>query len=147
MRARALVDAVAFSPDGKTVLTGSWDKTARLWDAATGAPVGEPLAHDDWVSSVAFSPDGRTILTGCYDRTARLWDRETGRPDRQAPAAPALRRGGRVQPRRDEDRHRLPTTAPRGSGTPPPAEPIGTRPPPPAHGLRRWPSAPTAGPS
>ena len=38
MMHQASVQAVAFSPDGKTVLTGSWDKTARLWDAATGQP-------------------------------------------------------------------------------------------------------------
>ncbi len=71
---------MAFSPDGRTVLTASWDRTARLWDAATGRPIGQPMTHDDWVSSVAFSPDGRTILTGSYDRTARLWDAATGEP-------------------------------------------------------------------
>jgi len=37
------VDAVAFSPDGKSVLTGSWDNTARIWDAATGQPIGTPM--------------------------------------------------------------------------------------------------------
>ena len=36
---------MAFSPDGKTVLTGSQDKTARLWDAATGEPIGQPMEH------------------------------------------------------------------------------------------------------
>ena len=68
MNHRDLISSVAFGPDGRTVLTGSWDKTARLWDAATGAPISEPLTHQDWVSSVTYSPDGRTILTGCYDR-------------------------------------------------------------------------------
>jgi WD40 repeat protein len=64
---------VAFSPDGKTVLTGSVDKTARLWEAATGKPIGPLLQHQATVGAVAFSPDGKTVLTGCFDNTARLW--------------------------------------------------------------------------
>ena len=72
--------AVAFSPDGKTVLTGSDDKTARLWDAATGQPIGQPMVHQDWVNAVAFSPDGKAVLTGSSDKTARLWDAADGRP-------------------------------------------------------------------
>jgi WD40 repeat protein len=72
--------AVAFSPDGKTVLTGSADKEARLWDAATGRPLGTPMAHQGMVVAVAFSPDGKTVLTASSDNTARLWDAATGRP-------------------------------------------------------------------
>jgi roadblock/LC7 domain-containing protein len=71
---------VAFSPDGKAVLTGSADNTARLWEAATGRPLGQPLAHQGQVSAVAFSPDGKAVLTGSEDNTARLWDAATGRP-------------------------------------------------------------------
>jgi WD40 repeat protein/tRNA A-37 threonylcarbamoyl transferase component Bud32 len=74
------VAAVAFSPDGRTLLTGSFDKTARLWDAATSQARGLPLRHEDEVWAVAFSPDGRTVLTGSKDRTARLWDGATGQP-------------------------------------------------------------------
>jgi WD40 repeat protein len=72
--------AAAFSPDGKTILTGSWDNTARLWDATTGEPLGPVLRHDGPVMGVAFSPDGRTVLTGGWDKTARLWDAATGLP-------------------------------------------------------------------
>ena len=71
---------MAFSPDGKTVITGSGDKTARLWDAATGRPRGAPLTHPGSVKAVAFSPDGKTVVTGSRDNTARLWDAATGRP-------------------------------------------------------------------
>ena len=64
---------MAFSPDGRSALTGSADKTARLWDAATGLPRGPALRHDGAVLAVAFSPDGRSALTGSDDNTARLW--------------------------------------------------------------------------
>ncbi len=74
------VEAVAFSPDGKTVLTGSGDRTARLWDTATAKPFGAPLQHQGSVTGVAFSPDGKTVLTGSVDQTARLWDAATARP-------------------------------------------------------------------
>jgi WD40 repeat protein len=67
------VGRVAFRPDGKTVLTSA-DKTARLWDATTGRPLGPSLTHQSALEAVAFSPDGKTVLTGSGDKTARLWD-------------------------------------------------------------------------
>jgi WD40 repeat protein len=75
-----VVTGVAFSPDGKTVITGSQDHTARLWDAATGQPIGRTLTHGNWVRAVAFSPDGKTVITGSWDKSARLWDAATGQP-------------------------------------------------------------------
>ena len=71
--------SAAFSPDGKRVLTAS-DKTARLWDAATGMPIGNPMQHGDTILSVAFSPDGRQVVTASKDNTARVWDATTGTP-------------------------------------------------------------------
>jgi WD40 repeat protein len=55
--------AVAFSPDGKTILLGNMDKTARLWDVATGRPIGgTPMLHEGAVVGVAFNPNGRTLF-------------------------------------------------------------------------------------
>jgi hypothetical protein len=75
------VYSAAFSPDGKRIVTASWDKTVRLWEAETGKPIGEPLrGHADAVYTAAFSPDGKRIVTASADKTVRLWDAETGKP-------------------------------------------------------------------
>jgi WD40 repeat protein/tetratricopeptide (TPR) repeat protein/tRNA A-37 threonylcarbamoyl transferase component Bud32 len=73
------VTAAAFSPDGRTLLTGSKDGTARLRDAATGRPISEPLRTPGTVWAVAFTPDGKRVVTG-GEKGARLWDVATGRP-------------------------------------------------------------------
>src|SRR6185295_11729327 len=67
---REMVTSVAFSPDGKTVLTGSVDNTAKLWPASGGAALATFTGHDAWITSVAFSPDGKTVLTGAGDGPA-----------------------------------------------------------------------------
>jgi WD40 repeat protein len=72
--------AASFSPDGRRIVTGSNDKTARVWDAESGKPMGEPVRHQREVYLASFSPDGRRIVTGSYDETARVWDAESGKP-------------------------------------------------------------------
>jgi len=67
-----IVNSVAFSPDGKYVVSGSDDKTTRVWDVATGQEIAR-MTHDDGVTSVAFSPDGKYVVSGGYDKTARVW--------------------------------------------------------------------------
>ena len=58
---------MAFSPDGTKIATASDDQTARLWDAATGEPLCDPLKHAGEVNAVAFSPDGTKIATASSD--------------------------------------------------------------------------------
>jgi WD40 repeat protein len=72
------VCSVAFSPDGKQVISGSYDKTIRLWDIVTGAVLHTLEGHLRRVNSVAFSPDGKQVVSGSYDETVRLWDIVTG---------------------------------------------------------------------
>ncbi|WP_369334493.1 WD40 repeat domain-containing protein, partial [Candidatus Thiosymbion oneisti] len=75
------VTSVDFSPDGRRVVSGSWDNSLRLWDAETGRPIGKPWrGHSSGVTSVAFSPDGRRVVSGSLDNSLRLWDAATGHP-------------------------------------------------------------------
>lgn len=68
------VDGAAWSPDGNLVAGAAKDKTARVWNAATGALVATLRGHTDAVAKVAFSPDGRLLATAAADATLRLWN-------------------------------------------------------------------------
>ena len=69
----------AFSPDGKKIVTSSWDTIARIWDVETGKELQTLKGHSAQVRSVNFSPDGKNIVTAAHDGTARIWDAESGK--------------------------------------------------------------------
>lgn len=74
------VTDVALSRDGRRIVTASADKTARVWDRATGQPACPTLQHEQLVRHAEFSPDGRRVVTASEDKTARIWDAVTGEP-------------------------------------------------------------------
>ncbi len=76
---RAPVTAVAFSPDGSMMVSGSEDHMVRVWHLATSRLMRRLHGHSSAVSAVAFSPDGGTIASASNDRTVRLWDARSGR--------------------------------------------------------------------
>ena len=78
LRHTAYVNAMAVSPDGTLLATASYDKTARLWEFASGREVAR-LAHQGPVTAVAFSPHGPYLATASEDATARLWEMPGGR--------------------------------------------------------------------
>lgn len=73
------VNWVAFSPDGRSVLTSSYDRTARMWDVATGRAISSPLVHGGAVIHADFSADGRWFATACKDGLTRLWKADHAR--------------------------------------------------------------------
>ena len=70
------VESVAFSPNGKTLASGSADDddTIKLWDVATGENIETLKGHTSAVESVVFSPDGKTVASASMDKTVKLWD-------------------------------------------------------------------------
>lgn len=79
---RKSINSVAISRDGRFVVTGSDDKTARIWDLQTGLTVqtfgDKGQGHAKRIQSVAISTDGRFVITGSSDKTARVWEVQTG---------------------------------------------------------------------
>ena len=74
------VRTASLSPDGRRVLTASWDHTTRIWDAQTGRPLSAPMHHADRLRSARFSPDGFRVVTTSTDHTVRVWDAFDGQP-------------------------------------------------------------------
>ena len=70
--------SVAYSKDGAKIVSGSTDKSVRVWDASTGAALQQLNGHTANVNSVAFSHDGMYIVSGSSDKSVRVWDFETG---------------------------------------------------------------------
>src|SRR6185295_14334145 len=73
------VFALAYSPDGKWILSGQQESDAVLWNAETGGEQRRLKGHAGWIVSVAFSPDGLSAATGSQDETIIVWDVQSGR--------------------------------------------------------------------
>ncbi len=70
---------MAYSPDGKWLATGGWDRTIKLRDAATGEEKLTIFGHEGFVLDLAFSPDGGALVSTSEDRSVRLWEVPSGR--------------------------------------------------------------------
>ena len=66
--------SVSYSPDGNYIVSGSYDKTVKLWDKNSGKLI-ENFEHTDGVKSVKFSPDGNDIVSCTFDKKVKLWDK------------------------------------------------------------------------
>ncbi|CAH2572605.1 Vegetative incompatibility protein HET-E-1 [Planktothrix rubescens] len=72
------VTSVAISPDGQTLVSGSNDKTIKIWQLSTGQELRTLTGHSGWISSLAISPDGQTLVSGSWDKTIKIWQLSTG---------------------------------------------------------------------
>jgi hypothetical protein len=77
------VIGLAFSPDGKQLVAGSWDASVTVWDVATGKEIRQLTGHEGTVRAFVYSPDSKLLITQGRDRTIRVWDAATGKPLRQ----------------------------------------------------------------
>jgi WD40 repeat protein len=68
------VTSVSFSPNGKSIVSCSSDKTVRVWDVESGKEICTLEGHAGTVWSVSFSPNGKSIVSGSWDKTIRVWD-------------------------------------------------------------------------
>jgi eukaryotic-like serine/threonine-protein kinase len=68
-----------FSPDGKLIASGGWDKSIKIWDATTGSERMDLTGHQGAVWCVAFSPDGQRLASASADKTVKVWDVQSGR--------------------------------------------------------------------
>src|SRR5688500_15180065 len=73
------VSAVAFSPDGTLIASGSADDTVKLWDAKTVKEIKNLRADGKGITALAFSPDGKRIVSGHWNKTLKIWDCQTGK--------------------------------------------------------------------
>lgn len=77
------VTTVAFSPDNKTLASGSLDRKIILWDVTKNQPNKVLLGHSSYIYSVVYTPDGKSLISGSGDKTIRLWDSKTGKETRK----------------------------------------------------------------